>query len=228
MIFWMILSFLLTIIVLLLPIYIRFSGSAYQGASGNGFLKTLFDKVNYGEFLIFHKLERLQGHHKLMTNLYIPKEDSTTTEIDVMLLAETGIYVFESKNYSGWIFGNEKQKYWTQTLQNKRKNKFFNPIWQNKAHINALSNVLNLDDTVPYKSYIIFSERCTLKKVSVASKNVKVIKRNSLLKQMKKDFLECEKVLSEAQINSIHKELSDYCLADEKVKQAHIEAIKSR
>ncbi|NLK22184.1 MAG: NERD domain-containing protein [Epulopiscium sp.] len=26
------------------------------------------------------------------------------------------MYVFESKNYSGWIFGNEKDKNWTQML----------------------------------------------------------------------------------------------------------------
>lgn len=44
-----------------------------------------------------------------MTNLYLPKEDGSTTEIDLIMLSETGILVFESKNYSGWIFGDEKR-----------------------------------------------------------------------------------------------------------------------
>lgn len=39
-----------------------------------------------------------------------------TYEIDLIMISETGIYVFESKNYSGWIFGDEKQRYWTQIL----------------------------------------------------------------------------------------------------------------
>jgi hypothetical protein len=54
-----------------------------------------------------------------MTNLYIPKKDGSTTEIDLIMLSQTGVYVFESKNYSGWIFGDEKSKNWMQTLQSK-------------------------------------------------------------------------------------------------------------
>lgn len=56
--------------------------------------------------------------------MYVPKDDGTTTEIDLIMLSPMGIYVFESKNYSGWIFGNEKSRYWTQTLENKKKNNF--------------------------------------------------------------------------------------------------------
>lgn len=59
-----------------------------------------------------------------MTNLYIPKRDGTITEIDLIMLSQTGIYVFESKNYSGWIFGDEKSKKWMQTLKNKQKTNF--------------------------------------------------------------------------------------------------------
>ena len=103
--------------------------SAYKIASGNSFLKTVFDKGNFGEFLTFSYLEKLGDSNKLMTNLYIPKEDGTTTEIDLIMLSHTGIYVFESKNYSGWIFGDEKNRNWIQTLENKQKNRFFNPIW---------------------------------------------------------------------------------------------------
>lgn len=210
----------------MLPKYIRYKGSAYKIASGNGFIKTIFNKGNYGEFLTFNKLEKLSGHHKLMTNLYIPKKDGTTTEIDLTMISETGIYVFESKNYSGWIFGDENRKNWTQTLQNRQKNSFYNPIWQNKGHIAALKAVITIDNERLYKSYIIFSERCTLKKINVTSENVKVIKRNSLLKHIKKDLLESEKLLDKEQIDNIYEQLGKYCLADDKLKQAHIDEVK--
>lgn len=65
----LIICFLLGIGILLLHKYFRFKGSQYNAASGNSFIKTLFDKGNYGEFLTFLYLEKLNSYHKLMTNL---------------------------------------------------------------------------------------------------------------------------------------------------------------
>lgn len=113
------LSLVLGFVIILLPKSIRYKGSAYKAASGNSFLKTVFDKGYYGESLTYNKLEKLNGYHKLMTNLYIPKTDGSTTEIDLILISETGIYVFESKYYRGWIFGSEIRRNWTQSLSNK-------------------------------------------------------------------------------------------------------------
>ncbi|MGB4186169.1 MAG: nuclease-related domain-containing protein, partial [Caldicoprobacterales bacterium] len=155
---------IVAVLLKLLSLYLKYRNSNYKLVSGNSFFKTIFDKGNYGEFLTFTKLEKLSDQNKLLTNLYIPRDDGTTTEVDLVMISPTGIYVFESKNYSGWIFGDEKNKNWTQTLENGQKNRFYNPIWQNKAHINALKAVLNLNDDA-FKSYIIFSERCTLKKI---------------------------------------------------------------
>ncbi|MDI3478424.1 MAG: hypothetical protein PWQ59_1949, partial [Thermoanaerobacterium sp.] len=53
-------------------------------------MKTLFDKGNYGEFLTFSYLERLPEYKRLLTNIYVPKEDGTTTEIDLVMIEETG------------------------------------------------------------------------------------------------------------------------------------------
>lgn len=73
-------------VVILLFKYGKFKKSTYQVASGNHFLQTIFDKGNYGEYLTYAYLEKLEGHHRLMTNLYIPKNDGTTTEIDLLML----------------------------------------------------------------------------------------------------------------------------------------------
>ena len=207
--------------------YIKYSRSEYKVESGNGFAKTVFEKGNYGEFLTFSYLEKLPRFKKLLVNLYIPKKDGTTTEIDLVMVDETGIYVFESKNYSGWIFGNEKNKTWTQTLGNKTKNKFFNPIWQNKAHIKALANVLPEFEESIYKSYIVFSERCTLRKIDIYSPEVKVIKREDLLYTIKKDILESKNVLSKTKVIETYNILSKFTIVDEDVKRKHIENVKS-
>ena len=55
-------------------------------------------------------LVRLFGRNgKVLRNVYIPKEDGETTEIDLLFITAKGIFVLESKNYSGWIFGSESQ-----------------------------------------------------------------------------------------------------------------------
>lgn len=218
---------IVAVLLKLLSLYLKYRNSNYKLVSGNSFFKTIFDKGNYGEFLTFTKLEKLSDQNKLLTNLYIPRDDGTTTEVDLVMISPTGIYVFESKNYSGWIFGDEKNKNWTQTLENGQKNRFYNPIWQNKAHINALKAVLNLNDDA-FKSYIIFSERCTLKKINVTSSNVKVIKRDQLIKNVKKDIKDFPEIFTSDEVNKIYSSLQKYTNVDEDIKQAHIAAIKSK
>ena len=70
----------------------------------------------------------------------------------MVFLHESGLYVIESKNYSGWIFGNEEQDHWTQCLRGKfhttQKHSFYNPLLQNETHICALMELLK-DDTIP-------------------------------------------------------------------------------
>ncbi|SMB88858.1 Nuclease-related domain-containing protein [Desulfonispora thiosulfatigenes DSM 11270] len=218
---------LLFFALLLLPKYFTYQKSSYKTETGNSFFKTLFDKGNYGEFLTFSYLEKLKGYHKIMANLYIPKEDGTTTEVDVLMITEKGIFVFESKNYSGWIFGDEKNKTWTQSLPNKSKNRFFNPIWQNAGHISAVKKTLDSCDKCLFRSYIIFSERCTLKKIAVNSQDIKVIKRNELLKTIKKDLEHLQHILSKEEVDNLYLKLKSYACVDDAVKSAHIENIEN-
>jgi len=81
---------------------------------------------------------------------------------------------------------------------------------------------------IVYKSYIIFSERCTLKKITLTSENIKVIRRNRLIRELNKDISESKKLINKDQIDIIYNELSQYILVDEKTKQEHIESIKNQ
>lgn len=211
----------------LISLRFKYNKSQYQYISGNKFLKTIFDKGNYGEFLTFCMLEKM-GESNILTNIYLPQKDGTTTEVDLLIINATGIYVFESKNYSGWIFGDEKNKMWTQSLKGGQKNKFFNPIWQNKGHISALDNYLNNQFSDAFYSYIIFSERCELKKVNFSSPNVSVIKRNKLIREFKKHISVVANRLSTEEVQEIYSKLKLRTLADEETKKKHIEEIKAK
>lgn len=66
-----------------------------------------------------------------------------TTQIDHIIVSRYGIFVIETKNMEGWIFGSEKQSKWVQSLYGK-KFPFQNPLHQNYRHIKSLEEFLDL------------------------------------------------------------------------------------
>ncbi len=112
------------------------------------------------EFYVFKQLYKLAGCHKFLFNVILPT-DKGTTEIDVLFLHETGIYVYECKSYSGKIYGNEKYKMWNQYLDGK-KNQFYSPILQNQGHIKNLKKILSEKESENIFSFIAFSGRAEI------------------------------------------------------------------
>lgn len=100
-------TILLLIIVLISEVF-TFKHETYYKITRNSFFKTIFDAGKHGEYLTYKKLKEYESDGgKFLFNCYLPKEDGKTTEVDVLLIHSTGIFVIESKNYSGWIFGSE-------------------------------------------------------------------------------------------------------------------------
>jgi len=119
-------------------------------------------KGYYGEYLVFKELyPRLPGCCKILMNLQIPTGDGRTTEIDLLLIHETGLYVFEVKHYKGTIYGKSTDQKWTQYFRTSSNSHFYNPILQNQYHIKSLQKRF---PGVPVYSYIVFtSPECDLR-----------------------------------------------------------------
>lgn len=185
------------------------------------------DKGAYGEWLTEYLFgnNNIKGYSKSLHNIYIPYRGKTS-EIDVLLVHEKGIFVIESKNYSGWIFGNAEQANWTQCLPNKDKNKFYNPIKQNRTHINALSRFLEIDKN-KMTSFIVFSERCELKKVPDDTEEFIILRRQFLLKRVRQELEKQEKIFSKEEIDEIILKLIPLTNVSDEIKQKHIEEIKA-
>lgn len=84
--------------------------------------------------------------------------DIGTTQIDHIIVSNFGIFCVETKAYSGWIFGRESDKYWTQSI-NYRKYRFYNPLRQNYLHVKALEKLLaTLNISVPIYSFVAFPD----------------------------------------------------------------------
>jgi hypothetical protein len=204
-----------------------FNKSSYKKASGNSFFKTTFNKGNQGEFFIYKSLEKLRLYKKLMTNLYLPIKDGNTTEIDMIMICNYGIFVIESKNYGGWIFGNDTNRTWTQTLPNGQKNKFYNPIMQNKTHITALKRLLGMDIEL-FFSYIVFSQRCELENVNITNSNVNISKTNWLYKIINSHIIGLTKIFTDKQVDDLYLKLLIYTNVSHEIKINHIQNIKTK
>lgn len=89
-----------------------------------------------------------------------------------------------AKNYSGWIFGSEKDFKWTQTLPGRSgsvtKSHFYNPIMQNEEHIKWMREYIGSHIPTPIYSYIVFGEHCTLKNLNVIDNKYHICKLDNL------------------------------------------------
>lgn len=178
-----------------------------------------------GESIIQLLLNNPQlGYRKIMKNIYVPYGNQTT-EIDVLMIHETGIYVIESKNYSGWIFGSENQQQWTQMLNSYTKKRFYNPIWQNRTHIRALSNYINIDKS-KIKSYIVFSDRCKLKAIPPNTNECIITKIDLFLYAIYNDINSRKKILTVEEVNQIEGKLKPITNVSQEIKNQHIKDVK--
>lgn len=87
--------------------------------------------------LIFGKVE-----HRQINNLILVDDNNKSHQIDHIEIRQNGIFCIETKNYIGWIFGDENSEKWTQTLYTGEKHQFLNPLKQNKSHCYHMSKVL--------------------------------------------------------------------------------------
>ncbi len=173
------------------------------------------------------KLVQLFGRKgKVLRNVYLPKDNGETSEVDVIFITQKGIFVFESKNYSGWIFGDEKSQKWTAMLPNKQKNQFYNPIKQNRSHLKWMGKYVGED--IPLFSIIVFSERCELKKVTIESEDIKVIKRDRTYATVRDIWDKNPDVLSDEKIEDLYTQLEKLTNVDEAIKTSHVENIEKK
>lgn len=134
--------------------------------AGVGLIKIFkpFLKGKVGEFAVStHVKLYLDERYILLNDVTLPDESAGTTQIDHILLSPFGVFVIETKNYKGWIFGGERQKVWTQKIY-KKSYKFQNPVYQNYKHIKVLESVLS-DIVEPQllHSVIVFMPDCEFK-----------------------------------------------------------------
>lgn len=120
-----------------------------------------------GEFWVKRELKKLPKDYFIINDVMVKTSDNKTHQIDHIIVSKYGIFVIETKQYNGYIKGNDYDKRWMIKSGNKR---FYvnNPLHQNYGHVKSLHEILNISEE-KFISLVCILSRA---KVSVKSNNV--------------------------------------------------------
>ena len=174
----------------------------------------------FGEFKVKSILNTLGSNYEILNDVLIQTSNGNTSQIDHVVLSEYGIFVIETKNYKGWIFGREKAGDWTQVIY-KRRNSFGNPVKHNWAHVYALENVLADFPKVKYYPIVVFVGSATLKNIE---SSVPVVYSCMLKMTIKR--ISVEKCILKDDLIKIRALLESVQLNDKGSKKVHVQSVK--
>jgi hypothetical protein len=180
-----------------------------------------------GERRVARRLDWLPKEYIVLNDIMLPTQYSTT-QIDHIVVSPYGIFVIETKNYKGWIFGHENSEEWKQSLLGKKKwygwtsqkNSFRNPIRQNQAHTRAVKRLLADIGDFPIIPIVTFGEKASLR---ITAPNHIVINWNDLRRTITRFSTPC---IQEQQINAIVKRITSANIIDENARNAHAHSIR--
>lgn len=186
-----------------------------------------------GEYKIDIQLSQLPKDFLFLNDVMIENPSSSTgySQIDHIVISPHALFVIETKNYQGTIYGGKKRKTW---LVNG-KFPFISPLAQNYGHIQAIKRCTgNLIDTSSVVSLISFTKRCTFKvdeELRKIQSNELVIydieltefiKRKSANIRMKQPT----PIYSELERKRLFEILNQANITDDKLRRHHVEHIK--
>lgn len=225
-------SLLVTLLILLL-IYFRRSKeekeywqSDYVKITKKPYKQVKKDKGLYGEYELFKYLKNINSDFKIVPNVYIPN-DFGVTEIDMVLIHNSGIYIFENKNFQGTIKGSEKDRKWIQELGGQR-NEFFSPVVQNRGHVIAIMKYLKkrgFTRFIPHYSVIVFPEDSTLDVGVIYDKYTNVTKMKGL-RVILNYLMSGNKILSHNDVEELYELFIERSQVSGKVKKQHMKTVQ--
>lgn len=183
-------------------------------------LKSPWFKGIFGESIVnfSSRLFLDKEQYRLIKNVTLPTEDGST-QVDHIIVSKYGVFVVETKNMKGWIFGSPNQKTWTQKIY-KHSRKFQNPLRQNYKHVKTLESLLGLTDQQIH-SVIVFIGDSTFKtdmpeNVTYGGGYLRFIKSKT------------KPVLSDADVNEITRKIeTGRLLSSFKTNREHVAHVKN-
>ncbi|MGG3857134.1 nuclease-related domain-containing protein [Metabacillus fastidiosus] len=185
-----------------------------------------------GEYKINIQLDQLPKDCKYLSDILIPnsKAKSGYSQIDHIVLTPYAVFVIETKNYQGIIYGGRERRTWSVN----GKFKMLNPFYQNYGHISAVKAIIPIDSS-SIVSMISFTKRCTFK-IDLELRNIQsnelmvydielsefISRKLNILKLQNKS-----PVYSNIEIEQIHQQIEQANIVDTKIRERHVQLLKS-
>ena len=125
------------------------------------------------------------------------------------------------------ISGSTDAKNWVHIHPNRKKYLFYNPVRQNRNHIRALSDCLQIPETNFY-SYVVFSGRCALERVPENTRSVVITQTPDLAEQLEDTLSALPALYGAEEVQVIADRIAPLTDADAAVKAKHIQDIRRR
>lgn len=138
-------------------------------------------------------------YHKIIPNFIFKPIDGSNTQIDVIYINSSGLFVIEVKNWEGRVIGSIDDEIWTR-IKNHKEYQYKNPLIQNEIHIKKLSKLL--PRSIPIYSLIVFASN-NVSHLNI--KNVVSITRTGIYLSE----VEPKDVLSNQEIDNLYQLLTD-------------------
>ena len=202
----LILLIAVALIIILSVLVYKHDNTEFARLTGYSFFHVMFNAKKRHLYKLMTQLHKVSGEHKVLIDLQLPV-NNTTYSVDAILIHESGIYVIDGVQKTGWISGNEEQMEWIEIKHKEKQERFPNPIAVNKRVVFALRELL---PEISYDTYVaisLFSDACSFQKVEIYSQNAEVMKRNELKLWTKQIGGE---VLSKEEIHTVYKALEGY------------------
>lgn len=181
-------------------------------------LKIFYSKLRgiIGEFWVRLELRKLPRKEYIVLNDIMIEQNNMTHQIDHIVVSKYGLFVIEMKNYIGFITGDEYEYNWTKFV-GKTRYEFQNPIRQNYGHVQALKELLKLNEEI-FIPIVCFSNQATIK----VKTNKAVVQLDGLNKLIRNFY--------KIQINDDIKEIANTIfkmnIEDKTKRKEHVNTIK--
>jgi len=148
----------------------QFSGSAIK--EEKGFVASLFTPKYssqaealgvLGEKRVSSFLADLDCEEYRVYNDLLFRDGKYTTQVDHIIISRYGVFVLETKNIHGKVYGGGNAEFWKQYLPDTgykrygftQEHQLRNPIWQNDGHIKTLRRLI-FGNEIPVYGIVVF------------------------------------------------------------------------
>jgi len=201
-------TFIFFLVILIILIALRIKSPGIKGAAGERALAIKLNHLNSEEY-------------KVANDVILRNKKNRTSQIDHIVVSIYGIFVIETKNYKGWIFGQENAEFWKQVIY-KKQYRFKNPVKQNFSHTFTLKEILFAFKNIKYFPIIVFLGEAELRAIDSSVPVIYCNQLNTIIKRLSNT--QC---LSKEDVHTIVNIIKNKNLKGKENKIRHIMEIKN-